>query len=182
MKSGFVAIIGRPNVGKSTLINAILKRKISIVTCKSQTTRNAIQGILNLPDVQIVFVDTPGIHKPNNELGKVMNKNATDSCQDVEAIVLVVDASQSFGVGDEYIVSKVPNNILLFIVFNKIDLTNIAFAESIKAKYKELLPQGVQMDICATESFNVKHLVDEIIKVLPEGPEYYPEDMISNKP
>ena len=116
MKSGFVAIVGRPNAGKSTIINAILEAKLSIVTEKAQTTRNSVKGIYNGDGYQIVFVDTPGIHKPNHELGRTMNKEALSSTKGVDAIILVVDASRHFDEGDEYLREFI-FNLIIFICF-----------------------------------------------------------------
>ena len=123
MKSGFVAILGRPNVGKSTILNAILNKKISIVTDKSQTTRDAIKGIYNAEGVQIVFTDTPGIHKPHAKLGTEMNNTAYSAAHDVDASILVVDASMPFGEFDQYIIDHLDiKNVPLIIAFNKIDV------------------------------------------------------------
>ena len=121
MKSGFVALLGRPNVGKSTLLNAILNKKVSIISPKPQTTRNNIMGVYNDEDSQIVFVDTPGVHKPYFRLGEFMNKQALSSVRDVEAIVLLVDSSLEFGDGDQYLVDHIKSDAPVFVVFNKID-------------------------------------------------------------
>ena len=110
-KSGFVAICGRPNVGKSTLMNGLIKHKIAIISPKAQTTRNKIQGVLTDEDAQIIFIDTPGIHKPHNKLSENMNKMAFSATRDVECIVFIVDGSEEFGVGDEYIVEKYLYNV-----------------------------------------------------------------------
>ena len=119
MKSGFVAILGRPNVGKSTLINNIVNHNVSIVTDKSQTTRNNIIGIYNADEVQIVFLDTPGIHKPKQQLGKEMNNMAYSAAHDVDAAILVVDASKPFGAGDQFVIEHLDiHHVPLIIVFN----------------------------------------------------------------
>ena len=122
MKSGFVSIIGRPNTGKSTLLNQIIKEKVAIISPKPQTTRNLIEGIYNEPDTQIVFVDTPGIHKPIDKLGNALNSQAYYSINDVDILLLVVDASTNKGKGDEFIISKLQNiNKPVFLILNKID-------------------------------------------------------------
>lgn len=182
MKSGFVTIIGRPNVGKSTILNSILDRKISIVTDKSQTTRNNIKGIYTTDDAQIVFVDTPGIHKPKQKLGEEMDKMAFNSINDVDAVILVVDAGEKFGPGDTFLVDKIKDvKSPLFIVFNKIDLTNVVKITELKEKYKELLPQGKQLETFALKKFNIDELISEIINVLPEGPQYYEKEVITDR-
>ena len=182
MKSGFVAILGRPNVGKSTLLNAIVNQKVSIVTDKSQTTRNNIKGIYHGDNFQIVFVDTPGIHKPKQKLGQEMNNMAYSAAHEVDANVLVVDASLPFGVGDDYILNHLDiNNTPLIIVFNKIDQARIDKVESLKQIYRERFPKSAFIDTVATESFNVDSLIKEITNLLPEGPLYYPDEVITDK-
>lgn len=182
MKSGFVAILGRPNVGKSTLLNAIVNQKVSIVTDKSQTTRNNIKGIYHGDNFQIVFVDTPGIHKPKQKLGQEMNNMAYSAAHEVDANVLVVDASLPFGVGDDYILNHLDiNNTPLIIVFNKIDQARIDKVESLKQIYRERFTKSAFIDTVATESFNIDSLIKEITNLLPEGPLYYPDEVITDK-
>lgn len=182
MKSGFVAILGRPNVGKSTLLNAIVNQKVSIVTDKSQTTRNNIKGIYHGDNFQIVFVDTPGIHKPKQKLGQEMNNMAYSAAHEVDANVLVVDASLPFGVGDDYILNHLDiNNTPLIIVFNKIDQARIDKVESLKQIYRERFPKSAFIETVATESFNIDSLIKEITNLLPEGPLYYPDEVITDK-
>ena len=182
MKSGFVSILGRPNVGKSTLLNGILNRKVSIVTDKSQTTRNAIKGIYNADGVQIVFTDTPGIHKPREKLGQEMNNMAYSAAHDVDVNILVVDASEPFGPGDEYILSHLDiNNAPLILVFNKIDEARLDKVLKIKEIYKEKVPDALMIDTVAKDRFNIDLLLEEIIKRLPEGPAYYSTEEISDK-
>ena len=182
MKSGFVSILGRPNVGKSTLLNGILKHKVSIVTDKSQTTRNVIKGIYHKDDVEIVFLDTPGIHKPHAKLGEEMNKSAYSAAHDVDLSILVVDASKPFGEGDEYIVSHLDIlNKPLIVVFNKIDEARLDKTEILKTKYRELFPNATFIDTVATEKFNFDLLVNTIISFLPEGPFFYEEEDITDK-
>lgn len=180
MKSGFVAIVGRPNVGKSTLLNAILRRKISIISPKPQTTRNNIQGVYNREDAQIVFVDTPGIHKPHFKLGEYMNKMAFSSTRDVEATILVVDGSLHFGEGDQYLITHLKPQGQLFIAFNKIDLTNVLLMEELKSKYKEAFPNAIFIEISALNKLYIKELLDKLVALLPEGPKYFPDDQISD--
>lgn len=182
MKSGFVAILGRPNVGKSTILNGILNHKVSIVTDKSQTTRNNIQGIYNTPDVQIVFVDTPGIHKPQQKLGEKMNAMAYSTAHDVDVAILVVDASLSYGVGDEYVIGHLDiHKTPLIVVFNKIDKARLAHVDGLKARYKESFPNAIMMETVATEKFNLDDLVKQVINLLPEGQPFYPTDVYTDK-
>ncbi len=182
MKSGFVSILGRPNVGKSTLLNAILNKKISIVTDKSQTTRNAIKGIYNADGVQIVFTDTPGIHKPREKLGVEMNNMAYSAAHDVDVNILVVDASLPYGPGDEYILEHLDiKNAPLILVFNKIDEARLDKVIDLKKKYEEKCPDAIVMDTVAKDGFNVDELVKKIIELLPEGPAYYSTEEISDK-
>lgn len=182
MKTGFVAIVGRSNVGKSTILNALLERKISIVTNKAQTTRNVVRGIYDDEQYQIVFVDTPGIHKAYHELGNRMNKEALASTKGVEAIILVVDASKKFDAGDEYISETInTKETKLFIVINKIDLMRLPEVEAIKAKYQEIYPHAEILEMSAKQNFNVDTLLNKIKKVIPEGPLYFPKDSITDK-
>ena len=182
MKSGFVAILGRPNVGKSTLLNAIINRKVSIVTDKSQTTRNNIKGIYNSPDSQIIFLDTPGIHKPRQQLGKEMNSMAYSAAHDVDVSLLVIDASLPFGSGDEYLLEHLDiKNTPLILVFNKIDQARLDKVEKLKAIYREKLPKATFIDTVALERFNVEELIKTIENLLPEGPIYYPVEEYTDK-
>ena len=182
MKSGFVAILGRPNVGKSTLLNAIINRKVSIVTDKSQTTRNNIKGIYNSPDSQIIFLDTPGIHKPRQQLGKEMNNMAYSAAHDVDVSLLVIDASLPFGSGDEYLLEHLDiKNTPLILVFNKIDQARLDKVEKLKAIYREKLPKATFIDTVALERFNVEELIKTIENLLPEGPIYYPVEEYTDK-
>ena len=182
MKSGFVAILGRPNVGKSTLLNGILNEKVSIVTDKSQTTRNAIKGIYNREGVQIIFTDTPGIHKPREKLGVEMNNMAFSAAHDVDINVLVVDASLPFGQGDEYLLEHLDiKNAPLIIVFNKIDQARLDKVLELKEIYKSKTENALMIDTVAKDGFNIDELLEEIIKLLPEGPAYYSVDEVTDK-
>ena len=182
MKSGFVAILGHPNVGKSTILNGIINRKISIVTDKSQTTRNIIKGIYRGQDSQIIFIDTPGVHKPYAKLGEEMNAMAYSSAHDADVNILVVDASRPFGEGDQYLIDHLDiKNAPLIIVFNKIDQARIDKVEKLKAVYREKLPGSHFIDTVASEKFNLDILIEEVEKLLPEGPEYYPGEDVTDK-
>lgn len=182
MKSGFVAILGRPNVGKSTLLNALMNRNVSIVTDKSQTTRNNIKGIYNSPEAQIIFLDTPGIHKPHQKLGQEMNNMAYSAAHEVDVSILVVDASLPYGSGDEYILEHLDiKNTPLIIVFNKIDLARLDKVEKLKENYRTKFPKAVFIDTVAKEKFNIDLLLKTILEWLPEGPIYYPVDVYTDK-
>lgn len=181
MKSGFVSIVGRPNAGKSTIINALLERKLSIVTEKAQTTRNSIKGIYDDGEYQIIFIDTPGIHKAAHSLGKFMNKEALDSAKDVDANILVVDASRKFDAGDEFINESLSKTIPLFIVINKIDLMRLPEVQEIKAKYKEVYPDAKILEASAIENYGIEELLKEVKTVIKEGPRYFAEDQLTDK-
>lgn len=182
MKSGFVSILGHPNVGKSTILNGIINRKISIVTDKSQTTRNVIKGIYRGKDSQIIFIDTPGIHKPHAKLGVEMNNMAYSSAHEADVNILVVDASKRFDDSDEFLLSHLDiNNAPLVIVFNKIDKARITEVESLKAIYRQKLPESHFIDTVASERFNLEELIATVEKLLPEGPKYYPGTEVTDK-
>ncbi len=181
MKSGFVSIVGRPNVGKSTLINAIVGQKISIVTPKSQTTRDQIIGIYNDNESQIVFIDTPGIHKPHNELGKILDKRAYRTIRDCELALLVIDTSKDLGEGDEYLLEHLKFDCSLILVFNKIDLTNILLVTKIKERYQSVYTNATSIEISALTKFNVEDLIELIKDKLPEGPQYYDVKQLTDK-
>ena len=182
MKSGFVAILGRPNVGKSTLLNAILNKRISIVTDKSQTTRNNILGIYHSENSQIIFTDTPGIHKPKQKLGEEMNAMAYSAAKDVDAAILVVDASLPFGDGDQFIIDHLDiHNVPLIIIFNKIDKAFLPKVLKLKEIYKEKFPNAILLDTVAQEGFNVDTLIKQLEDLLPDGPAYYPDDVVTDK-
>lgn len=182
MKSGFVGIVGRPNVGKSTLINSIIGKKVAITSSKPQTTRNIIQGIYNKDKVQIVFVDTPGIHKPVNKLGKTLNKQAYYSINDVDIILFLVDAYEGLGKGDEYIIEslkEVDKPVLL--VINKIDkVTHEQILKTIN-DYKNLYDFSEIIPLSALTKNNVDDLVNTLEKYLPDTVRYYGENDITNR-
>lgn len=183
MKSGFVGIIGRSNVGKSTLINNLIGRKVAITSDKVQTTRNIIQGIYNDDDCQIVFVDTPGIHKPTHKLGSYLNKEAYFSIDDVDIILFVVDGSVSIGPGDKFVIEKlksVQKDVIL--VINKIDkMTNEYIMKKI-LEYKDLYDFKEIVPISALKGKNKDELLKTIKEYLPDNVKYYGDDVFTNKP
>ena len=182
MKSGFVTILGHANVGKSTILNGVINRKISIVTDKSQTTRNVIKGIYRGENSEIVFIDTPGIHKPKVKLGEEMNAMAYSSAHDADVNILVVDASHPYSEGDDFLLEHLDiKNAPLIIVFNKIDQTTIDKVEKLKSIYREKLPESTFIDTVASERFNLDLLIKTVENLLPEGPEYYPSGEITDK-
>lgn len=182
MKSGFVTIIGRTNVGKSTLLNQILQKKVSITTYKPQTTRNAIQGIYNDEDSQIIFIDTPGVLTPHHKLDTFMNKEALTSLADVEAVIYLIDSSLKFSLNEEEKMLKRLETITVpfFLVFNKIDLCNIEHMQEIKNNYLSLYKNAKVIEISALDGFNVDTLIKEIKNILNEGELYYDKKTISN--
>ena len=182
-KSGFVAVIGRPNVGKSTLINKIIGQKIAITSDKPQTTRSRIQCILTQDDAQIIFLDTPGIHKPKFKLGECMLKAAEGTLKEVDAIFFVIDATEKFGGGEKYILERLnatPKPVIL--VVNKVDLIEREKILPIIAEYSARRNFAAVVPISATVGTNIDALIDEAKKFLPEGVQYYPADMVTDQP
>lgn len=179
MKSGFVTFVGRPNVGKSTLLNMILGEKVSIVSDKVQTTRHQIRGVLNRDDAQLVFVDTPGIHKPVTALGDRLNAAATSAIGDVDIVCFVIDATQPIGKGDRFIAERVPKDGI--VVVNKTDI----------AKPEQVLDQlgtagefdvSAYYPVSAHTGAGVDDLVEHLLNRIPEGPQFYPDDMVTDQP
>lgn len=183
-KSGFVSIIGRPNVGKSTLLNNVLKTKVAIVTHKAQTTRNRIQGIYTTENEQIIFVDTPGIHKSFNALGENMNQTAFDSIDGMDLGIFLVDATMSFSDLDQQIIEKLKDKKLNFIlVINKIDkISDQSKIKELISKYTSLMNFKEIVEISAEKNINVDKLLNIIVDNLEEGPQYYPEDQLMDQP
>ena len=183
-KSGFVSIIGRPNVGKSTLLNNFLGMKLAIVSPRAQTTRNRIQGIYTTETEQIIFIDTPGIHKPKNELGNVMNEFAYSALDGTDLILMLVDASCEIGDGDKYIIEQLSKvKIPVILVLNKVDLVTdqVVLMNNINS-YKDAYNFAGGITLSATEGFNVDKLKDMIVERLEVGPMYYPEDQVLDLP
>lgn len=180
-RSGFIAIVGRPNAGKSTLLNAILKEKVAITTPKPQTTRNNISGILTTEDTQYVFVDTPGIHKPKHELGRTLNKNAYTAISEADVNFWVVDATQPYGSGDEFMLEKMKSaHIPVFLILNKIDLLEKEKLLKVLARWQERMEFAEIFPISALTNDNIEHLLEITRSYLSEGPKYFPGDMISD--
>ena len=180
MKTGFVSIIGRPNAGKSTLLNRLVGEKVSIVSDKSQTTRLAIQGIFDDDTTQIVFVDTPGIHKPKARLGERMNAQAFGSLEGIDVVVLLLDSSVPFGKWDEYILERIRFEKNLIIAFNKIDQVNIHQISVLKDKYKKACPDAVMVELSALKNALVDDFLTTIKSFLKEGPRYFPKATKTN--
>ncbi|MBC1456526.1 GTPase Era [Listeria newyorkensis] len=183
-KSGFVAIVGRPNVGKSTLLNQIIGQKIAIMSDKAQTTRNKIQGVYTTNDAQVVFIDTPGIHKPKHKLGDFMVKVALNTFREVDMIFFVIDADAGYGRGDEFIIEKLKRveETPIFLLINKIDLVEPEALLDLIAKYSEMLDFEEIIPISALQGNNLGTLLEETTKHLAEGPMYYPADQVTDHP
>lgn len=182
MKSGFVSFIGRPNVGKSTLLNSILNKKVVITSNKPQTTRNLVQGIYNEDDTQIVFVDTPGIHKAHNKLGKALNKQAYFTINDVDIIIMVVDITEKVGSGDKFVIDILKNieNKPVFLVINKIDKLPREEILSKIEEYMSLYNFTEIIPVSARKKDNVDRLIEVIKKYLPDNIKYFDSDTITN--
>ncbi len=182
MRSGFVSLIGRPNVGKSTLINQLVGEKIAITSDKPETTRNVIQGIYNSDDTQIIFVDTPGIHKPVNKLGQMLNKGAYYSIEDVDVVCFLVDASSGLGKGDKYIIERLKDiGKPVILIINKIDgLSKDEIFLKI-TEYKDLYDFAEIVPISALKGQNIDTLIKVISEYLPDNIKYFDEDVITNR-
>jgi GTPase len=179
MRTGFVTLVGRPNTGKSTLINRILGTKVSIVSDKPQTTRTQVRGVLTRPDAQVVFVDTPGIHKPRSTLGERLNSSAHEALGGVDVVCLVLDGAHGVGTGDEYIAARLPKSAI--VVLNKVDRAGSArtmqqLAKAAEFDFAEYFP------VSATTGQGVDALVERLVALMPEGPKYYPDDQVTDVP
>ena len=182
MKSGFVSFIGRPNVGKSTLLNSILNKKVVITSNKPQTTRNLIQGIYNEDDTQIIFVDTPGIHKAHNKLGRALNKQAYFTINDVDIIIMVVDITEKVGSGDKFVIDILKNieNKPVFLVINKIDKLPREEILSKIEEYMSLYNFTEVIPVSARKKDNINRLIEVIKKYLPDNIKYFDSDTVTN--
>ncbi len=181
MKSGFIALVGRPNVGKSTLLNAIMGRKIAITSDKPQTTRNIIQGIYTDNDSQMIFIDTPGIHKPKNRLGKILNKEAYISMDDVDIILFLVDITENLGKGDKFIIDLFKNTSKpVILVINKIDrLPKSEILHKIE-EYKDLYDFDEIVPVSAIKGDNIDRLISILKGKLTDNIKYYEDDVVTN--
>ncbi|GAJ99109.1 MULTISPECIES: GTPase Era [Geomicrobium] len=182
-KSGFVSLIGRPNAGKSTLLNQVIGQKIAIMSDKPQTTRNKIQAVYTTENEQLVFLDTPGVHKPKHKLGEFMVNQALDTLKEVDVVLFFIDVAEPFGKGEEFILESLKKiQTPVFLVMNKIDKVHpeqlLERIEEYRHHYdfKEIIP------ISALEGQNVPVLVENLVKYMPEGPQYYPDEQITDHP
>ena len=183
MRSGFVGIAGRPNAGKSTLINSLMNEKIAIVSDKPQTTRSEIRGIYTCDEGQIVFTDTPGIHKAKQRLGSRMNKQATDVIQGVDLIYLVVDGNEPFSTGDEYVLQVVKNaNLPVFLIMNKVDILDKQKLLVVLDSWRQRYDFAEYFPISAKYDKSFEDLIQTTLSYLPEGEYLYPTDMVSDDP
>ncbi len=180
-RSGYVALIGRPNVGKSTLLNTVLGEKVAIVTPKPQTTRNRITGIKTLPDAQIIFIDTPGIHKPRQKLGEAMNRVAYESLEEVDIVLLMVEP-EAPGSGDLFVLERIkPVDKPVFLLINKVDIVKKPEVLPIIEAYSKLHPFREIIPLSALKRNGIDELIGTIIKYLPEGPKLYPNDIVTDQ-
>ena len=182
MRSGFVSFVGRPNVGKSTLINQIVGTKIAITSDKPQTTRNIIQGVYNDDDTQIVFVDTPGIHKPTHKLGQILNRGAYYSIDDVDVVCLLIDAKAGLGKGDKYVIERLKDiNKPVILIINKIDgLSKDEIFLKIN-EYKDLYDFKEIVPISALKNKNINELIKVIKQYLPDNIKYFDDNIVTNR-
>ncbi|OLN23392.1 GTPase Era [Domibacillus antri] len=182
-KSGFISIIGRPNVGKSTFLNRVIGQKIAIMSDKPQTTRNKVQGVYTTDTSQMIFIDTPGIHKPKHKLGDFMMKTATNTLKEVDLVLFMINAEEGFGRGDEFIIEKLKGiQTPIFLVINKIDCIHPDKLMELIDQYKDFLEFAEIVPISALEGSNVDRLIHQIEEQMPEGPQYYPADQVTDHP
>ena len=182
-KSGFISIIGRPNVGKSTFLNRVLGRKIAIMSDKPQTTRNKIQGVITDNNSQTIFIDTPGVHKPKHELGKFMTDLAIGTLNEVDAVMFMVNATEKIGKGDRFILEHLKSvKQPVFLIINKIDLITKEELISVIASFRDEHEFAGVIPISAATGENVETLIEVVKEVLPEGPQFYPSEYITDHP
>jgi GTP-binding protein Era len=182
-RSGFVAIVGRPNVGKSTLLNQIIGQKIAIMSDKPQTTRNKIQGVYTTDEGQVVFIDTPGIHKPKTKLGDYMVKAASSALKEVDVILFLIDVTEEYGAGDQFIIDQLKQtNTPVFLILNKIDRVHPEALLPIMDLYRSKHDFAELIPVSALQGNNVSRLLEQIMNRMPEGPQYYPTDQVTDHP
>lgn len=181
-KSGFVNIVGNPNVGKSTLMNALVGEKLSIITSKAQTTRHRILGIVNGEDFQIIYSDTPGVLKPNYRLQETMLKFSRSALTDADVLLYVTDVTDNYEKNIDFVEKVNQNPAPTILVINKIDLINQEKLEELVAKWKSVLPKAEIYPISATEKFNIEPLLNRIKELLPESPPFFEKDQLTDKP
>ena len=182
-KSGFISIIGRPNVGKSTFINRVIGQKIAIMSDKPQTTRNKVQGVLTTNNTQYIFIDTPGIHKPKHKLGDFMMKVAQNTLKEVDVILFMVNAEEGYGRGEEFILEKFQSvKTPIFLIINKIDRIHPDKLLTVIESYNEKFQFAEIIPISALDGNNIERLLEVVRKYLPEGPLYYPADQVTDHP
>lgn len=182
-KSGFISIIGRPNVGKSTFLNRVVGQKIAIMSDKPQTTRNKVQGVVTTEDSQMVFIDTPGIHKPKHKLGDFMMKVAKNTLKEVDLVLFMANADESLGKGDEFIMDMLGDSgTPVVLVLNKIDLIHPDELIGVIDTYRGQMDFDEIVPISALQGNNVERLMEVIKEYLPEGPQYYPADQVTDHP
>ncbi|MCO7126328.1 GTPase Era [Sporolactobacillus shoreicorticis] len=182
-KSGFAAIVGRPNVGKSTLLNRVLGQKIAIMSDKAQTTRNKIHGIYTTDAEQVIFIDTPGIHKPKHKLGQMMTSLALATLNEVDLVLFLIDAEQGYGRGDQFIIDFLKKtDVPVFLIVNKIDKVHPDELLPLIDRYRQLYSFKEIIPISALQGQNVSTLMDQISHYLPQGPKYYPDDQVTDHP
>ncbi len=181
-KSGFVNILGNPNVGKSTLMNALVGERLSIITSKAQTTRHRIQGIVNGKDFQIVYSDTPGILKPNYKLQESMLKFVNTAFIDADIILYMTDVVEKFDKNASYLMRLRKVKVPVLVLINKIDLSTEKEVEILVEKWHSVLPDAEILPVSALIKFNIAPLFDKILTLLPEGPPYYPKDALTDRP
>ncbi|MFZ8763772.1 GTPase Era [Enterococcus diestrammenae] len=182
-KSGFVAIVGRPNVGKSTLLNRIVGQKIAIMSDKAQTTRNKIQGVYTTEEAQLIFIDTPGIHKPKHRLGDFMVETAYSALREVDAVLFMIAADDKRGRGDDFIIERLKNVASpVYLIINKIDKVHPDQLLGIIDDYRQQMDFKEIIPISATEGNNFETLMKTLVSQMPEGPQYFPDDQITDHP
>ncbi|OOE13652.1 GTPase Era [Fictibacillus arsenicus] len=182
-KSGFVTIIGRPNVGKSTLLNQVIGQKIAIMSDKPQTTRNKIQAVYTTEEAQVIFIDTPGIHKPKHKLGDFMTRTAQQTLNEVDLILFVINAEEGYGRGDQFIIDRLQHvQNPVFLVVNKIDKVHPDDLLPLIDMYRNKVDVAEVVPISALKGNNVDTLLNQIVSYMEEGPQFYPEDQVTDHP